>query len=173
MSDTEDLSGTVWRAPNGLAAWEIELLTGEQKDPAPSDVRDGDLLTGTLYGNPFTDWVVHVGKNGDLLFGNFDRIRIGDPAWGSFVTFVTVTARKPAPSPPLPWVEHPDSLWQDEYGDVAHSSSLIRASDDPKDWTRVYVIPADLIENLRRAFDGPIGSIDHAADAILHAADAK
>ena len=162
----------------------------------PSDVHDGDLLSGTLFGNPFTDWPVRRAEDrGYVYVGDWqgDHVglsgAVGDSGW-RWGANVTVTARKPAPRPPLPWVEHPDAWWAvdstDGWTSVLPSAAM--TSSDPTGWTRVnaptpfrgYVpISRKLIEDLR-PFVAAIedarlnwGSRDYylAAKAILDAAD--
>jgi len=64
-------------------------------DIKPSDVRDGDLLTGTLYGNPFTDWPALVPSPGNVYVGAPLPCR-KMTAGSEWLPSVTVTARKPA-----------------------------------------------------------------------------
>jgi len=177
MSDTEDLSGTVWRAPNGLAAWEVELLTGEQKDPSPSDVRDGDLLTGTLYGLPFEDIVCRRFDTGNVWIVGFPAgLCVGGMGDGwDWARHFTVSSRKPAPTPLLPWIEHPG--WYRRSGEppsrlVWHSRATVKGPEThPQNFERVGVIPWDLIESLRENYNR--GHIDKSARLILDAADAS
>jgi len=165
-----------------LAPWERALLAGGQLDPKPSDVRDGDLLTGTLYGNPFTDWPADTDDPGDVYFQGGHAslsLTLDESTWRSYVT---VTSRKPAPSPWMPWIEHPDAWWQHTDGSAIEHSEAFDGLDTPADWQRVAVIPWDLIEQLSHdyhadgvAFAGIREAWGNSAaiERIIDAADAK
>jgi len=83
---------------------------------------------------------------------------------------VTVTARKPAPAPLLPWAL-PDAApyWRHANGGVETAEWLqgSLATVVSSDWQGGYFIPADLIESLRTGYTSA------AVRAILDAADAK
>ena len=135
----------------------------------PSDVRDGDLLTGTFGMMEFT--AMPAETNG-LVFLGPTSLSEYDDAGGHWKPYVTVTARKPAPSP-LPWIEHPDAWWRRTVDAVTVTHSSIMAPPDmvrdsaAREFERVAVIPWDLIEDLWLGYG--MGSDD--IDAVIDAAD--
>ena len=194
---------------DGLTALSYaDWLTGGRPVPAanlPSDVRDGDLLTGTarkpgrnpcdrpalpepnrlleatVDDNPSvplaSEPIVFDPQPGRVyLVNGFRRIL---QATGNLLTDGHYTVDfVDAPTPPLPWVERPDSFWQipgNRTGVIYHSAILTDAGEGPHTadvWQRVAVIPWDLIEQLRWAYDAadayasayPLGEILDAAD---------
>jgi len=166
-----------------LAESEVELLTGVQKDPSPADCSDRDLLTGTLYGNPFTDWPVRrfsEEDGGSLYFPLGYNVFLHDHGQNKWLADVTVTSRKPAPTPPLatlaPWQEpHAAPLWRHKTGAV-HRAATLRAwgTEPPAEWQGGYFISADLIEKLPSDPENePHLLLAYAVQAILDAADAR
>jgi hypothetical protein len=77
---------------------------------------------------------------------------------------------KPAPSPPLPWVEHPRAWWQSSKDGWLTWSSQMGTTRDPAVWQRVAVIPWDLIDRLRDVVKYETHT-EFIAQAILDAAD--
>jgi len=123
-----------------LAAWEIEHLNRER----PIEQFDG------------------------VDFG--DLIRIGGEALYRVVDAdgKAILEPEPAPTPPLPWVEHPDAWWWLPPNPVGiyRSEHMANAGDGAPLWQRVAVIPWQLIEELRTTWSGST-----VIDAILDAAD--
>jgi len=133
----------------------------------PSDVHDGDLLTGALYGNPFTDWPVsRIGEGLRWTKGLQYLTNEADAAVTIWRKEVTVTARRPAPSPPLPW-EEPDAApyWRHARSGGVSRHGTMQGSDgcDPDEWQGGYFIPADLIERLRT--ESPLAVLGAILDA--------
>jgi hypothetical protein len=147
----------------------------------PSDVRDGDLLTGTLYGLPFTDWPVRRAEDRGYVYvgeWNGDHIglsgAVGDSGW-RWGRNITVTALKPAPGL-LPWESNP-GWYRGKRGSIDEGYAYLIAAPDPlpsdvasvADYERVAVIPWDLIEGLREPhFAGypPRAQIQDILDAV-------
>jgi len=128
---------------------------------------------------PLAAWEIeHLGREADVIGG----IRFGDLIILSGVPYRVVDADgkailepEPAPTPPLPWVEHPDAWWVyvpngERMSATVHSSAMIAPT--PADWHRAAVIPWGLIDQLRVVVPGDDDNgLNEAADAILDAAD--
>ena len=161
--------------PARIGAWEIDSPPAVAEPIKPSDVRDGDLLTlarmdewGQVWTTPDAlvqmlggrVWIVTEG-------GRFKHpVSVGE----DWLDGLSVSSRKPAPAPSLPWEEHPDAFWQREDGIEAYQSRALDSSDEPAEWQRVAVIPWDLIENLRRSERATTGDTPILVQAILDAA---
>jgi len=154
------------------------LRAQAERDPAvpepilPSVVHDGDLLTGTLYGNPFTDWPVsRIGEGIRWTKGPQYLTNEADAAVTIWRKEVTVTARKPAPSPPMPWMlPGAAPLWMHKVWREFVWLSSMGTADDPGEWVGGYFIPTELMEKLRTAGYN-LADLVSAVAAILDAAE--
>ena len=105
------------------------------------------------------------------------RIDVDGANGGGGLDYKTVSGRlvEPAPTPPLPWVEHPRAWWLNTtgvYENIYPSIGLLGSDDEVAEWQRVAVIPAGLIEQLRRSFtygtrvtDADLALLQKIADA--------
>ena len=117
----------------------------------------------------------------ELLAGERWDVRFGDLITLNGGTYRVVDADgkpilepAPAPTPPLPWIEHPAAWWRDltDHFELIYPSVQMDTADTPADWQRVAVIPWDLIDQLRVVVPGDDDNgLNEAADAILDAAD--
>jgi len=162
--------------PNGCPHDHLHSVDCVSEPVEPSDVHDGDLLTGALYGNPFTEWVASRPDSGTVQFGE-SRWPISLSYAGEWLSYVTVSSRKPAPSPLLPWM-----YWQEEATRevvavdpsackdcIVGEPHTCRYLTPNPGWQRVAVIPWDLIEKAKRLLLG--GYSADAIQAIFDAAD--
>jgi len=162
----------------GLLSGEARVIIPDEPEPVePSDVRDGDLLTGTLFGLTFEDRACRKSDTGNIWIDEFPPgIVIGGMGDGwRWNSCFTVSSRKPAPTPPLPWVE-PDAspYWRHKpSGFIWRLADMRNGRDvpdpEPDDWQGGYFIPADLIERFRQTAD--LAEAIMRDKALLDAAD--
>ena len=159
----------------GLLSGEPRVIIPDEDEPAvPELVEPSDV--------PLAAWEIeHLNRERPIEqfdgvdFG--DLIRIGGAALYRVVDAdgKAILEPEPAPTPPLPWVEHPDAWWVyvpngERMSATVHSSAMIAPT--PADWHRAAVIPWGLIDQLRVVVPGDDDNgLNEAADAILDAAD--
>ena len=143
---------------------------------------DTEDLTGPVYFQDEVTGEVQMADQSqcrDCAVGEPHACRYLTPGPGVRRVLVTPVEPEPALTPPLPWVEHPNTWWQDanELTQVYPSVDMDMNFYDPSRWRRVAVIPQDLIERLRveqqnSAAPGEfLSSLGIAARAVGDAAD--